>query len=258
MNLSAHVSAGTLASNNVDASAYKNVDDSAHGKVKDQKRKVIGVGLNKTATKSLAQCFKYMGYRNHSYSLEAFELYQQRNWLALFARMDQNDSFEDWPWPLMYKEIDQRYPDARFILTVRKNPQAWYRSLCKMAVRMGPLNDFEKHIYGYNMPQAAQESHIAFYEQHNAAVRSYFADKPGKLIEICFDTDVDMPALCHFLDEPVVALPKPHVNQSAVVYAGDSLWLAQINRVVFQAHWHGRRALKRVYRRVFNRLLKRS
>ncbi|MFK7992825.1 MAG: sulfotransferase [Granulosicoccus sp.] len=208
--------------------------------------KVVGIGLNKTATKSLALCFQTLGYRNQSYSLEAFRLYQDKNWQALFNIMDEHDSFEDWPWPLMYREIDQRYPDARFLLTVRKSPEAWYRSLCKMAVRMGPLSDFEKPIYGYAMPQAAKAEHLAFYENHNAQVRAYFADRPGKLLEICFDHDVDMTAFCQFLDEPTIELPKPHVNRSANVYAGDNIWLAHLNRIVFQTHWYSVKALKHV------------
>ncbi len=218
-----------------------------------QKHKVIGVGLNKTATKSLAHCLKSMGYQNQSYSIDAFALYQESNWPALFALMDSHDSFEDWPWPLMFKEIDQQYPDARFILTTRKSPQSWYRSLCKMAVRMGPLNDFEKYIYGHAMPQAAPEAHIAFYEAHNSEVRAYFSDRPEKLMEICFDNDVDFPALCVFLDEPVVAFSKPHVNRSAKVYGGESLWLAHLNRVVFQAYWHSRQWLRQAKHRLDKR-----
>lgn len=215
--------------------------------------KVVGIGLNKTATKSLAQCLEAMGYRNHSYSLDAFHDFQQADWQALFKRMDDYDSFEDWPWPLMYREIDEHYPNAKFILTVRDNPQAWYRSLCKMAVRMGPLNDFEKHIYGHGMPQAAPEAHIAYYEKHNAEVRAYFANRPGKLLEICFDHGVDLTELSRFLDKPVIEMPTPHANRSANVYAGQSLWLAHINRIVFQTHWYSRKALGKVRRRFVER-----
>lgn len=216
------------------------------------RRKVVGIGLNKTATKSLAHCFTSLGYRNQSYSLKAFHLYQRQDWPALFQIMDEHDSFEDWPWPLMYREIDKRYPDARFVLTVRKTPLAWYRSLCKMAVRMGPLNDFEKSIYGYAMPQAAKDEHLAFYEKHNAEVRAWFADRPHKLIEVCFDNEVDMTGFCHFLDEPVIELPTPHENRSAKVYAGDNLWLAQLNRIVFQTQWYGVKALKSIKRRLLS------
>lgn len=206
--------------------------------------KVVGIGLNKTATKSLAQCLGAVGYDNHSYSLSAFNLYQQQDWPALFALMDKYSSFEDWPWPLMFRQIEQQYPEAKFILTTRANPEVWYKSLCKMAVRMGPLTEFEQHIYGYSMPQGHRKEHIDFYNNHNQQVRDYFSDKPGKLLEICFDHGVEMKNICDFLDQPVVDFTPPHANKSAKVYSGDSLFKAQLNRVYFQSSWHTRQWLR--------------
>ena len=211
--------------------------------------KVIGIGLNKTATKSLSQCFEALGYQNHSYSLDAFSLYQQRDWQALFDIMDGYTSFEDWPWPLMYQEIEKQYPDAKFILTTRVIPEIWYRSLCKMAVRMGPLNTFEKHIYGYSMPQGRRAEHLEFYANHNASVIDYFSDKPGKMMQVCFDTGVDMASLCQFLDVPYREFAPPHENVSAPVYSGDSRWRAEIARLSFQTRWYSRRGIKALRRR---------
>lgn len=179
-----------------------------------------------------------MGYRNHSFCLDSFHLFQQQDWTALFCRMDEHDSFEDWPWPLMYERIDEHYPDARFILTTRATPEQWYKSLCKMAVRMGPLNDFEKPIYGYAMPQGRRQEHLNYYNTHNARVRQYFKDKPGKLLEICFDEGVLMDTLTGFLDQPSIKFTPPHANKSASVYSGDSLCRAHAHRIVFQARWY--------------------
>lgn len=212
--------------------------------------RVICVGLNKTATKSLAHCFEAMGYRNQSYCLDCFNLYQQGDWPALYARMDQSDSFEDWPWPLMYEQIDQHYPDARFILTTRTSADAWYRSLCKMAVRMGPLNDFERHIYGHGMPQGHRQEHLNFYHEHNERVREYFKDRPGKLLEVCFDDGFSMKLLTDFLDQPHSSYSLPHVNRSAPVYGGDTLWKAHAHRLVFQARWYSVRWLRMAVQRL--------
>ena len=212
--------------------------------------KVIGIGLNKTATKSLAQCFKSMGYRNQSYSIDAFTLYRHKDWQALFNIMDQYDSFEDWPWPLMYKEIDRQYPEAKFILTTRASPELWYRSLCKMAVRMGPLKQFEQAIYGFSMPQGHREDHINYYNKHNREVKEYFSDRPGKLLEICFDNGVSMPKLCEFLNQPQTTFTPPHTNKSANVYSGDSIYRAQFSRIVFQSRWNTIQWLKKRKRQI--------
>lgn len=218
--------------------------------------KIIGIGLNKTATKSLRECLLSLGYHHQTYSLDAFHLYQAKDWAALFAIMDEFSSFEDWPWPLMYKEIEQRYPNAKFVLTTRASADIWYRSLCKMAVRMGPLNDFERHIYGYAMPQGKRQAHIDFYHQHNHKVRQYFKDKPGKLMELCFDEGVDKTELCQFLDKPVAEIDITHTNKSERVYEGDCLWFAHLSRVKFQSVWHTRvffRALKQRLRQTIRR-----
>ena len=123
--------------------------------------KVIGVGLNKTGTKTLAYYLKQWGLRHRTYDLPSFHLYRDGEIAKLLDQMADWDSFEDWPWPLIYREIDERYPDARFVLTVRESPAIWYRSLCRMAVRLGPLDDFEQHIYGHAMPQGHRDEHFA-------------------------------------------------------------------------------------------------
>ena len=132
------------------------------------------------------------------------------------------------------------------MLTLRKDPQTWYRSLCKMAVRMGPLSDFEKHIYGFAMPQGRQREHLEFYERHNREVAEYFADRPDKLIAICWDEGDPFQRLAEFLNQPADGYSPPQLNQSLPVYGGDKLFLAHVNRVMFQSRWWCKRQIRRV------------
>lgn len=149
--------------------------------------KIIGIGLNKTGTKTLRYYLRSWGFHHKSFDKDAFDLYRHGNVKVVLDSMEEFDSFEDWPWPLMYREIDARFHDARFILTTRATPQAWYQSLCKMAVRMGPLDQFEKHIYGYGMPQANRRHHVEFYLNHIAQAEEYFKKNPSKLLRICWE-----------------------------------------------------------------------
>ncbi len=206
--------------------------------------KIIGIGLNKTGTKTLRSYLKELGYRHQSYDLAMFNDYRANNLEKLFGVMENYDSFEDWPWPLMYKEIDKQFEDALFILTMRKSPERWYKSLCKMAVRMGPFNDFEKHIYGYAMPHGKKEDHINFYNKHNKEVKEYFKDRPNKLLVLCWENGDDPDKLLTFLGISNTTLTPKHVNKSAPVYEGETLWLAHINRVVYQAKWYTTRYFK--------------
>jgi hypothetical protein len=199
--------------------------------------KVIGAGLNKTGTKTLRYYLMRWGFRHRSYELPAFRQYRAGRIAELLDSMESFDSFEDWPWPLMYREIDERYPDAQFVLTMRRSPEVWYRSLCQMAVRMGPLRDYEKHIYGYAMPQGRKQQHMDFYNRHNQQVIDYFADRPGKLLQLCWDDGGDARQLASFLGLTDVDVAPRHVNPGLPVYGGDRLWLAQANRIVFQTKW---------------------
>jgi hypothetical protein len=218
--------------------------------------KVIGVGLNKTGTKTLRAYLTKMGYKHHTYDLPLFKEYRKGNLEAIFKVMEEYDSFEDWPWPLMYKEIDERYPDAKFILTFRKSPEVWYKSLCKMAVRMGPLSNFEKYIYGYSMPQGRKKEHIDFYNKYNQEVEEYFKDRPEKLIKICFGTGDSGKEIAHFLNRPEVEISNPHRNKSPKVYEGENLLLAHLHRLKFQFIWRvnqRKKKLKNIVKKILGR-----
>lgn len=209
--------------------------------------KIFGVGLNKTGTKTLGYYLKHWGFRHKTYDIDAFDAYRAGRFGDVFEMMQDFDSFEDWPWPLMFRELDRQYPEARFVLTVRRDPETWYRSLCNMAVRMGPFNAFERHIYGYSMPQGRRREHIDFYNAHNRAVEEHFRDRPGKLLRLCWEDGDDAAGIAAFLGLDVDIPPARHVNRSSrAVYAGDNLLLAQANRVVYQTLWHAKRKVRRL------------
>jgi hypothetical protein len=207
--------------------------------------KIIGIGLNKTGTKTLKAYLLRMGFKHHSYDLDLFNHYRKNNFSHIFDVMEDMESFEDWPWPLMYKEIDRKFPDAKFILTIRKSPKIWYRSLCKMAVRMGPLSKFEKYIYGFSMPHGKKKEHIDFYKKHNEEVREYFKDRPEKLLELRFGEGNEAKKLANFLNVPEVSLENDHRNKSPKVYDGENLFLAHINRIKYQTIWYAKRYFKK-------------
>jgi hypothetical protein len=175
--------------------------------------KVLGVGLNKTGTTTLGACLRELGYRHVTWNREAFELWRDGRIDDVLARMEAFDSFEDWPWPLVYREFDARFPDARFVLTVRRNPGVWFESLRKHAERTGPT-EFRAAIYGHAMPHGRRDEHVALYERHNAEVRAWFRDRPGKLIELCWERGDGWAELAPFLGAPVPAIPFPHLNRS--------------------------------------------
>lgn len=220
--------------------------------------KIIGIGLNKTGTKTLGYYLKQWGFQHKSFDLDAFNLYRAGRLEELFKIMQQYDSFEDWPWPLMIREIDLKFPEARFVLTVRRSPEIWFRSLCNMAVRMGPFNQYEQHIYGYAMPQGHRSEHLQYYEGHNQAVLEYFRERPSKLLKICWETGDHPQKIADFLGLDVEETQLQHLNRSKAVYSGDNIYLAHANRILFQAWWRANRRGRGVIKGIYRRLLLRG
>jgi hypothetical protein len=183
-------------------------------------------------------------------------LYRAGRIKELLEMMQQYDSFEDWPWPLMFREIDSNFPDARFVLTVRRSPEVWYRSLCKMAVRMGPLHKFEEHIYGYAMPQGHRDEHLQYYQAHNQAVAEHFRGRPSSLLKVCWETGDHPQKLSDFLGLNVAETAPQHINRSLAVYSGDNLYLAHANRIIFQAWWRANCLARKIMEGVCRPLLR--
>lgn len=176
--------------------------------------KVFGIGLNKTGTTTLAVCLQHFGFRHATSNLELTECVARGDLKPVFAYADRHDSFEDWPWPLIYRDLDARYPGSKFVLTTRRDPDTWLRSLKNHAVLTGPTR-FREIAYGFAMPDGYEAEHLARYEQHNQAVRDYFRDRSGDLLEVCWETGDGWKELCSFLSLEAPDLPLPHTNRSA-------------------------------------------
>nr|NQU92390.1 sulfotransferase family protein [Bacteroidota bacterium] len=176
-------------------------------------RKAFGIGLNKTGTKTLGKCLDILGFNHYSYDLNLLQEYSKRKLDIIFQVSDHYEGFEDWPWPLLYRELDIRYPDSKFILTVRKDPETWFESLCKHADKTGPTLTREI-AYGYAMPHHYKEHHINTYNKHNQEVIEYFAGRDDQLTVVCWEKGSGWAELTAFLGVPIPDIPFPHVNQS--------------------------------------------
>lgn len=175
--------------------------------------KIVGVGLNKTGTTSLGMCMRHWGFRHVSNDRAAFDAYVRGDIERVLEVVRQHDSFEDWPWPLVYKEIDDVFPESKFILTKRSSPEAWFESLCRHAERTGPTR-YREYVYGEAMPHEHRELHVRRYQEHNAAVEAYFRDRPGKLLVVCWENGAGWNEVGDFLGLKPPSVPFPHANRA--------------------------------------------
>ncbi len=91
------------------------------------KRKVFCIGFHKTGTTSLELALKKLGYRvTGSFGTKDPAIADKVHEMA-YATVENFDAFEDNPWPILYKELDERFPGSKFILT-RRPAEAWIKS----------------------------------------------------------------------------------------------------------------------------------
>jgi hypothetical protein len=171
--------------------------------------KVFGIGFQKTGTTSLKRALEGLGYRvagkiavHHPHLERAV---RQR----AFRELDRYDAFQDNPWPLLYRELDQRCPESRFILTLRPT-EAWIESVVRhFGITDTPMREW---IYGIGHPLGNEERYIRRYEAHNRAVLEYFADRPEDLLVFGIGKGHGWPELCGFLGREVPSEAFPHGN----------------------------------------------
>ena len=189
--------------------------------------KIFGIGLNKTGTSSLGRFFEKCGYKMHEdYSCikinMALDLQNNINMdksTLLLDIADNYDVFEDWPWPLIYKQCLERYPDSKFVLTIRADAEEWFRSLYYHCKKLGPTRQI-KSVYGHYTPNhETKKDFIEYYKRHNAKAVEFFKDKPGKLLILSTKTDDSKKSaiLAKFCDSDKLSnIPYPNANKNKI------------------------------------------
>ena len=185
-----------------------------------QKPKIFCLGLSRTGTTSLGNALESLGIRRLTWSRETsmplLESVARGELAPVFEVADRYDALEDLPWPLIYPQLDARYPDALFVLTVRKDEEEWARSieLHTLGKSRARFEAF-RIVFGRHLYQDDPAAFVARYRAHNDEVRRYFAEKypgGGKLLEMCLERGDGWEKLCAFLGVSVPATPFPHVN----------------------------------------------
>lgn len=178
--------------------------------------KIFGIGLNKTGTTTLGQCGRILNLRCTGCDKQLLEDFVLRNdFSRIKEKINRFDLFEDWPWPLMYRELDRMYPKSKFILTVRKSEESWIRSLHNHSMRTHPTKHCRKLAYGFNYPRRNEAEHIELYRKHNDGVREYFKDRSEDFLELCWENGDGFDELCRFLECDVPDVPLPMANKGA-------------------------------------------
>jgi hypothetical protein len=203
---------------------------------------VIGAGLPRTGTLTQKLALEQLGlgpcyhWVNLISDLNAVELWHRAlDGEDVFAEIFAGHrSTVDWPGGFFYRELAERNPDAKVLLSVRE-PQAWehsyrgtiwnltrgdslIRHLSDARREVDPrwrryLELVERMLWSERSPFGAGDRRgqmIAQMEAHNETVRETIA--PERLL--VWKVTEGWQPLCEFLEVPVPDVPLPHANDA--------------------------------------------
>lgn len=179
-------------------------------------QKIFCVGLNKTGTTSLGDALEAMQYRRFGWDPGPCSKLLLNWYESRFEKFVETalryDAFEDLPWPLVFKQMDDVFPNAKFILTIRKSSEEWLDSMQVHIERINVRWFGHKLVYGSFDPVADARMYLDVYENHNRAVREHFSGRDGKLLEIVVGSGTEDTSLANFLGIPPIG-SFPHANK---------------------------------------------
>lgn len=179
------------------------------------KSKVFCIGRNKTGTTSIAKLLK-----NHGYFVapqwpaeKLVDDWAKRDFRRLFKFVKyRGQAFQDIPFSLpdTYKALDKKFPNSKFILTVRDSADQWYNSLIRFHSKIygngsiptkedlikakykGKGYPWKVNRYVYATPEDSpydKDTLIGHYNQHNKDVLEYFQNTNKLLVVNLRDAD---------------------------------------------------------------------
>lgn len=173
--------------------------------------KVFGIGFHKTGTSSLGAALSILGYRVTDVQGIWDPDIASNVYDTAFSVVDKFDAFQDNPWPILYRELDERYPGSKFILTTRPTEE-WITSMVRHFGR--EVTPMRTWIYGVGSPLGNEAIYVDRYESHNRNVMEYFSERRGSLLQMRITAGDGWRKLCSFLDRSIPEGEFPNVNKA--------------------------------------------
>ena len=206
--------------------------------------KVIGAGMGRTGTLSMKHALEALGYSKCHHMMEVIQNPPQ---LAYWKEMEKSRTTDfdamlngyeaavDFPGSLYYKELMQKYPDAKVVLTIRP-AEKWYKSVSDTIYNLprGPKRLMMK-IIGIFKPEVGHIANVFDYvdnaiwgnlfkgrfEDKEFAIQRFdeWTEEVKRVVPkdklLIFEVTQGWEPLCTFLNKPIPDIPFPRVNDTA-------------------------------------------
>ncbi len=102
--------------------------------------KIFCIGRNKTGTTSFKKAFQDLGFSvgNQRKAEKLLREYKVQNFNPIIDYCKTAQVFQDFPFsfPKTYKHLDQAFPHAKFVLTIRDSPEQGYHSYLRHQTKL--------------------------------------------------------------------------------------------------------------------------
>ena len=172
--------------------------------------------MNKTGTTTLSSCLKMLGLRHKSGNTDLIKMIKcDSNYERFDKVVEKYDAFKDLPFNLMYEYLDKKFPNSKFIHTIRESETAWLNSFKRHCSQGKGSSLNRKLMFGYEDVNGNEEAFLRIYREHNANIEKYFKNKQDQILKVCWETENSWEKLCNFLNKPIPELPLPHLNTTS-------------------------------------------
>jgi hypothetical protein len=171
--------------------------------VRPRPTKIFGIGLPRTGTVSLTAATSALEFKSIHYVSEV----EYERALELFACLT------DLPIPSRYRDLDRRFPGAKFILTTRDfdswldSNRRWFSSRPLSPAR----GHYRTELFG--TLNYSDEAWTETYQRHHREVDAYFEGRESDLLRMNIVGGEGWEVLAPFLGVPLPGVPFPHMNR---------------------------------------------
>lgn len=180
--------------------------------------KVICLGLSRSGTSSLHHILSELGLESVHYC--DFLLSDSPDW----QKCEEFDALGDTPIPCLYKELDERFPNSKFILTIREKGQ-WLDSMKWMFTHGKMIWSFSKRLHQYHEDFYGTRSYNErilshHWDTYHHDVLNHFSGREDDLLIIKLEAGFKIKEISSFLGLPFRDIPtvKSNVRRSAKLH----------------------------------------
>ena len=172
--------------------------------------KIFGIGLSRTGTTSLCHALKDGGINIVHYPKSKADLFNPKTEGAC-----------DIPVVVYYKELDKKFPNSKFIYTIRDKDE-WLESVEKYLKQKKDrrIDAWQKQmrIDIYGQVEFNKELFATKYDEHDADIKTYFKNRKDDLLILNICGGADLNKLISFVDgnKKILSNKFPHINKRKI------------------------------------------